>query len=146
MLADYREPSKQLSIARAPAAPTTALQALMELVRHWSSGWRSLDRYASTGDPLGLLSGGRGVLLEGPATLVERAERILFEQGTNPTVVGANPRREELQALCLGQNFVVARHFEFEVLNASAAGAGHGRRPHTRQRAHLVNGKKGSCP
>jgi hypothetical protein len=115
VLADYSEPFRQLFVSRPVSAPEVVTQHLSELVRSWSRGWRSFAHYANPQcDPLRILRGGYGLLLLAPRTLATAAERLLVEHGTQPYSLPGGEPGDDLQVLCLGPNFVVARHFDFE--------------------------------
>jgi hypothetical protein len=119
VLADYREPFQQLFVSKPLSAPDVVIEHLSELVRSWSHGWRSFERYANPQcDPLRTLRDGYGLLLLAPRTLATAAERLLAERGAQPYSLPSYEPKEELRALCLGPNFVVARHFDFELTPA----------------------------
>jgi hypothetical protein len=123
LLADYREPSLQLFVNHPASEPEILMEQLSGLVRAWSQGWRSLHRYQnSQSNPHRILATGSGLLMSGPRTLVNAAEAMLAEHGAEPTSLPPShtPGRQ-LQALCLGLNFVIACHFDFESLNEAAA-------------------------
>ena len=119
VLADYSEPGRELFVSKPLSAPEVVIQQLSELVRSWSRGWRSLEHYANPQcDPLRILGGGYGLLLIAPHTLVTAAERLLAESGAQPYTLPGHEPRDDFQVLCLGSNFVVARHFDFELIPA----------------------------
>ena len=98
------------------------MEQLSELVQTWSQGWRSLDRYQnSMCNPLRILATGYGLLMSGPWTLVSAAEALLAERGAGPNTLPSHASARQLQALCLGANFIVACHFDFESLIEAAA-------------------------
>ncbi len=122
ILADYSEPFQQLFVNMPPSAPEVAIEQLSQLVRTWSQGWRSFERYVNSQcDPLRILRDGYGLLMSGPRTLVSAADRLLSEHGAQPNSLPGHTPKRELQVLCLGPNFVVARHFDFEPIERAAA-------------------------
>jgi hypothetical protein len=122
VLADYSEPFRQVFLSKPASAPELVVEQLSELVRTWSEGWRALEHYANPQcNPLSVLRDGYGLLISGPGTLADAAERLLAEHGTQPTSLPGHQPERELQVLCLSANFVVARHFDFELIERAAA-------------------------
>jgi hypothetical protein len=122
VLADYREPFRQLFLSKPAPAPEVVVEQLAELVRTWSGGWRPVERYANPQcTPLSVLREGYGLLISAPATLVGAAEQLLAKHGTQPASLPGHKPEREFQVLCLSANFVVARHFDFELIERAAA-------------------------
>jgi hypothetical protein len=122
VLADYTEPFRQVFLSKPASAPEIVVEQLVEVVREWSEGWRPLERYVNPQcNPLFVLRDGCGLLISGPHMLTSAVERLLAKHGTQPTSLPGRQPAQELQVLRLGVNFVVARHFDFEIIERAAA-------------------------
>lgn len=118
ILADYVQPHDRIFVSRPPADAGLAADAIATCVDSWSGGWRSFDRYANTPAMVTeILQSGHGSLLTGPRELVRGVSDVLRAQGAQFTVLPKGRERDWTPiVLRLGENFVVARHVDFERL------------------------------
>ena len=124
LLASYVEALVGVVVSRPPADPGGAVYELMQLVKEWSEGWRTLREYATSSDPLGLLSAGSGVVLNAPVSLAERSGELLRRHGADVSLEPRESAPRSLRALCVGPNFVVAGGFAFEERKAGERAPG----------------------
>ena len=123
VLADYVQPRAQIFVSTPPSDPGRAAEAITACVDSWSRGWRAFDRYGNTPSMVTrILQAGHGSLMIGPRELVRAVTEVLSTSGARFTVLPAGPRRDWTPILLrLGDNFVIARHVDFEEHHNSAA-------------------------
>jgi hypothetical protein len=135
-LMDHQEPWAMLYLASPFPDVAAALAALERRVHLASGGWRSLDQYRNRAARLEL---GYGLLLRAPERLARAAADVLRECGAPGSLVSERrwgaapftaqqpgpaaastppPTPERFSLLQLGENFIVARGFRFERLEA----------------------------
>ena len=115
LLSQYGEPWAQLFFVGTPGDPTGLKGALADLVAAESAGWRSLEDYLNRS--VQLAKG--GLLMRAPRTLALKAAKRLESFGLTASVVDGATPRESPRALVMDKNFVLARVFRFEPLDAA---------------------------
>jgi hypothetical protein len=115
ILSDHVQPFDQLFVSTPPGHAARAAEGIAARVANWSSGWRTFERYANTTSVASILQTGHGCLISAPRDLVRAVGDVLSMHGAQYTVVpGGRPRSVGAVVLRLGDNFVAARHVEFE--------------------------------
>ncbi|GAC1340179.1 MAG: hypothetical protein NVSMB23_10090 [Myxococcales bacterium] len=111
LLIEYRTPHAKLMIASAPDRPEVVEERLRNTVQVLFHGWRDLGHFANP--VLGVvLRDGYGLVLSGPESLVNVAERVLIEHGARTQHLPTAPKAYgPLVALTADRAFVVAHSF-----------------------------------
>jgi len=119
ILGSFVEGQQRLFVSSEAGAVSETVGLLEEAISVQTGGWRSLAEFANPDVlPADILRSGRGMLLEGPCSVVDAAKVILRNAGVRHESLESGRPRLDARALILGKNFVVAEHFEFETTPA----------------------------
>ena len=123
VLLDYREEWRSVYLASTASQPEATRENISAEITGIVGAWRpSMHYFNDQVDPLELLRGGSGLLVEAPKSIADRACAALERDGVSYTVLSSRPSRPPMRALIAGPNFVVARDFRTEQTPASADG------------------------
>jgi hypothetical protein len=120
ILSQYVERWAQVFFVGTPRDPTGLKRALAEVVAAESAGWRTLEDYVNRS--VELANG--GLLMRCPRTLAMKAAALLETFGLNASMVDGAEPRESPRAIVMDKNFILARVFRFERLDAADPGVG----------------------
>jgi hypothetical protein len=115
VLVDYQFPRQAFYISSSPQNPQGLFEQVAATIAAQVSPWRSSSAYFNQdADALAILTGGHGLLLRGPAPLVDLVSHQLAEAGVAWRALPESPPRWPMKALIAGNSFVVAKEFRVE--------------------------------
>ncbi|MDC0357945.1 hypothetical protein OAO01_03945 [Oligoflexia bacterium] len=111
LLLDYQKPWRNIFISKKSATPEALTEQLQETIESFFGGWRHPNHYLK--NPRMLLTNGNGMLVRGPANLVELCSELLNANEIRHTILDShNAEAESIQALFLGPFYIVADSFK----------------------------------
>jgi hypothetical protein len=120
VLLDHNEPEEAIYISAPAIEPERVLLDLHAEALAFFQGWRQIEHYLNPDfPPAKVLADGSGMLMRVPVPFAGVCKRVLAQAGARvdrPMPGKSTTSAARAVALVLGQNFVVAASFRFELL------------------------------
>lgn len=115
LLMDYTEPGCALYIAGERSERRGIVARIEQVIHDATQGWRALRDYRHLAAVHDLVRDGYGLFMNGPQPLCQAVAEVLEAADLRCSMLAGAAPRTENRALILGESYVIAREFAFEL-------------------------------
>lgn len=115
LLMDYTQPSCVLYIAGERSERSGVVAQIAQAIHDATQGWRALADYTHHAHADSLVRDGYGLFMNGPRHICEVVAGVLEAADLRCSILGRATETSENRVLLLGESYVIAREFAFEL-------------------------------